>query len=64
MSRTFTVGVRVRCWSEEKHFEVFAVSPHLQARCASRAWGMGNSGEEAESFNPGSQCHVTMNNIP
>lgn len=43
---------------------MFAVSPHLQARCASRAWGMGNLGEEAESFNLGSQCHVTMNNIP
>ena len=41
MSRTFTVGVRVRCWSEERHFEVFAVSPHLQARCAYRVGGVG-----------------------
>lgn len=66
MSRTFTVGVRVRCWSEGRHFEVFAVSPHLQARCAYGAGGLGDGGmeggggweeeeeEEVESFCRGS----------
>lgn len=46
MSRTFTVGVRVRCWSEGRHFEVFAVSPHLQARCAYKGRGRGCEGVE------------------
>ncbi|KAI9523936.1 hypothetical protein NQZ68_022569 [Dissostichus eleginoides] len=45
---TLPFGVRVRCWSEERHFEVFAVSPHLQARCAYGAGGFGGGVEGEE----------------
>lgn len=46
-------------WSERRHFEVFVVSAHLQARCA----------PHAEEKNGGLRGllpphHVTMNNIP